>query len=143
MKSGPANFLRRPHDDQRVGTRAQARRFGSSFVSRMTSTLPKPIRAYVRGFVARKRAYALLKASGEALAIAIGWTVLACALDRWLQLSSPFRIALLVIGALAVSIVLGPAIARLLRSRIDWVGVADDIEKANPQFGERLRTVIS
>src|SRR3954468_22225121 len=107
MKSGPANFSRRPPDDRRVGTGARRPwRFGSSVASRMTSALPKPIRAYVRAYVARKRAYALLKAMGEALAIAIGWTILACALDRWLQLSSLIRFALLVIGALAAAVVL-------------------------------------
>src|SRR5678816_2840825 len=124
MKSGPASSLRRPQDDRRVGKRARPPwRRGSSFVSRMTSTLPSPIRAYVRAFVARKRTYALLKAVGEALAIAIGWTILACALDRWLQLSSVIRFVLLGIGILAVTVVLAPAIARLLRRRIDWVGV--------------------
>ncbi|HEV8292804.1 MAG TPA: hypothetical protein VGP94_12810, partial [Tepidisphaeraceae bacterium] len=109
----------------------------------MSESLPKPIRAYVRSFVARKRTYALLKATGIALTIGIGWTIFACALDRWLQLSSAIRAGLLTVGALAVAVVLAPAIARLLRRRVDWVGVAGEIEKANPQFGERLRTVIS
>jgi hypothetical protein len=85
----------------------------------------------------------ILKALGEALAIAIGWAILACAMDRWLQMSSPIRFALLGIGIIGILVVLAPAIGRLLRRRIDWVGVADDIERANPQFGERLRTVIS
>src|SRR5947207_2344307 len=143
MNDNPGSFWRRPNTIESVGTAAQRRRYGSLFASRMTSTLPKPIRAYVRAFVVRKRVYALLKSLGEALAIAVGWTILACALDRWLQLSSALRVALLVIGLLAVGVVLGPALARLLRRRIDWVGVADDIEQANPQFAERLRTVIS
>src|SRR3954469_14848499 len=105
----------------------------------MSESLPGPIRSYVRSYVARKRAYAMLKALGEALAIAVGWTILACAVDRWLQLSSAIRVALLVIGALGVALILAPALARALRRRVDWVGVADDIERANPQFGERLR----
>jgi len=109
----------------------------------MSNNVPKPIRSYVRSFVARKRAYALLKALGEALAVGIGWTMLACVLDRWLQLSASIRLGLLFIGAVAVAVVLAPALARVLRRRIDWIGVADDIERANPQFAERLRTVIS
>src|SRR6185295_19272620 len=109
----------------------------------MSESLPPPIRSYVRSYVARKRAYAMLKALGEAAAIAVGWTLLSCAVDRWLQLSSATRVALLVIGGLAVAMILAPALARALRRRVDWVGVADDIERANPQFGERLRTVIS
>src|SRR4051794_31183984 len=109
----------------------------------MSESVPKPIRVYVRSFVARKRAYALLKAVGVALAIAIGWTIMAAALDRWLGLSSGIRVALLVVGCAAVALILAPALARLLRRRIDWVGVADEIEKSNPEFGERLRTVIS
>src|SRR5436190_14354798 len=109
----------------------------------MADCLPKPIRSYLRGFVARKRIYTSIKALGVALAIAIGWTIMACALDRWLGLGSGIRAALLTIGCLAVALVVGPALARLLRPTIDWVGVADEIEKTNPQFGERLRTVIS
>src|SRR5439155_14834516 len=89
------------------------------------------------------RAYAMLKAIGLALAIAIAWTVIACAVDRWLGLSSGIRLVLLGIGALAVAIILAPALGTLLRRRIDWVGIADEIEGTNPQFGERLRTVIS
>ena len=69
--------------------------------------------------------------------------IMACALDRWLGLGSGIRAALLTIGCLAVALIVGPALARLLRPTIDWVGVADEIEKTNPQFGERLRTVIS
>src|SRR5258706_12032468 len=109
----------------------------------MSDSIPKPIRAYVRSFVARKRAYALLKAIGIALAVALGWTIFACALDRWRQPSTAMRVVLLTIGALMIATILAPALARLLRRQLDWVGVADEIEKANPQFGERLRTVIS
>src|SRR5688572_25316066 len=109
----------------------------------MSESLPRPIRSYVRSFVARKRVYALLKAVGIALAIGVGWTIIACALDRWLGFSSIVRVGFLGVGALAVVVVLLPAVGRLLKRRIDWVGVADEIEKANPQFGERLRTVIS
>src|SRR4051812_9237381 len=109
----------------------------------MTDPLPRPIRNYLRSFIARKRAYALLKALGVALAIAIAWAILACMADRWLQLSSPIRALVLGVGALAVAIVIAPPLGTLLRRRIDWVGIADEIEKTNPQFGERLRTVIS
>src|SRR5258706_6168616 len=109
----------------------------------MTTALPKPIRGYVRSFIARKRAYALLKALGLALALAVAWGMIACAVDRWLGLSSGIRVVLLAIGVLAVAVILAPALGALLRRRMDWVGIANEIEGTNPQFGERLRTVIS
>ena len=109
----------------------------------MNESVPKPIRSYVRSFIARKRAYALLKAIGLALAIAIAWAMIACAVDRWLGLSSGIRLVLLAIGVLALAVILAPPLGALLRRRIDWIGIADEIEGTNPQFGERLRTVIS
>ncbi|HEV8606178.1 MAG TPA: hypothetical protein VGQ99_12470 [Tepidisphaeraceae bacterium] len=109
----------------------------------MSASLPKPIRTYLRSFIARQRAYALLRAMGIAMGIALAWAIVACAVDRWLQLSPGIRLALLGMGAIAVAVVLAPPLGRLLRRRTDWVGVADEIEKANPDFGERLRTVIS
>src|SRR6266568_6887675 len=154
MKNGPTIPLDVQETNQPPGrARSADGGQGSSFAPRpvsrrlcqakMSENLPKPIRAYVGSFVARKRAYAMLKAIGTALAVGLGWTIIACALDRWLQLSSAMRVAFLTMGALAVAIILMPALARLLRRRLDWVGVADEIEKVNPQFGERLRTVIS
>src|SRR5215212_4184568 len=118
-----------------VGTLAHA--------TQLSNSLPKPIRSYVRSFIVRQRVFALLKAVGFALVIGVGWILIACALDRWLGLAAGIRVALLVVGALWIGVVLAPPLGRLLWRRIDWVGVADDIEKVNPDFGERLRTVIS
>jgi len=109
----------------------------------MSDRIPKSVRKYMRAFVARKRMHALLKALGLALAAAIAWAMIACAVDRWLGLSSGIRLLLLLIGALGVAVILAPPLLAMLRRRIDWVGIADEIETGNSHFGERLRTVIS
>src|SRR5688572_23557303 len=109
----------------------------------MSESLPKPIARYVRGFVARQRLHALLWALGVALALAVAWTLMATLLDRWLALAGEIRLGLLIIGGAGVAFILLRALWKLVWRRTDWVRVADEIERSNPHFGERLRTVIS
>jgi hypothetical protein len=109
----------------------------------MTAPLPPPILEYVRDFVARRRRIALLRAGAIAIALALALLVATCLLDRWLQLPSGLRLALLLSGAAAFLIILLRPLRLVLRSRLDWLEAADEIESATPIFGQRLRTVVS
>src|SRR5579859_3128451 len=106
------------------------------------SSLSPTIRDYLDGFVVRSRRAALARSAGAALAACGGWAVLWCVADRFLQLPQAVRlIGLLGAVALALAIVVRPLMS--LRRRVDWVRAAWEVERGNPEFGQRLITVTS
>ena len=107
-----------------------------------TSTLPPTIRSYLTDFVVRARWIALARSAAIALAWFIGWMLLCCLVDRYVQLPRGVRLASLVIGVVAV---LGRLIPRLiaLRKPADLILAAAEVERQNPRFGQRLLTVTS
>lgn len=104
--------------------------------------LPPPVRLYLHEFVARNRRLAALRALGVGLLIFTLWTLLACAVDRFMQLGVQPRIALLCAGGVIAAACLLAALRRL-RAPVDWVETAAAIERHNPVFGQRLLTVTS
>lgn len=106
------------------------------------STLPPAIRSFLRGYIARVRRIALLRATGIALACFLGWMLLCCLIDRFAHLSWGLRLVTLVVGTAAA---LTPLVPRLLAMRRppDLVAAAAAVEQRNPQFGQRLLTVTS
>src|SRR4051812_758919 len=107
------------------------------------SALPPAVRAYVYGYYVRGRRLALVRGAGRAAELFGAWMLAWCCLDRLLQLPPWARLILLAAGAAAAALVLGRPVGRLLRRQADWVGVAEEIERDNPRFGQRLVTIIS
>jgi hypothetical protein len=107
------------------------------------SALPPEVRSFLGAFVARRRWLALLRAAGWAIAFAVFWLSVICALDRFFALGRIIRGELLADIAVGILILLGPAIARLFRRRIDWSAAAAQIESRGGEFGGRLLTITS
>ena len=105
--------------------------------------LPPEVRGYVRRFVNRRRRLALLKALGLAVAFALSWMLLWCMADRLIAFPGRLRLALLVIGAAAVTVLLARPLRGALRRRIDWIEAAGQIESRNTVFAQRLQTLTS
>lgn len=105
-------------------------------------TLSPAIQGYLDAFIVRARRIALMRRTGMAVAIFLGWTLLWCAADRMLHLSAPVRWAALAGGALLAAGRLAPVL--IARSRQpDWLWAAAEIERQNPRFAQRLLTVTS
>ncbi len=105
--------------------------------------LPSSIRTYLRGFVARRRRVSLVRAAGLAAAFILIWTLLACLLDRFTQLPAWMRIGLLVVDITIPVLLLLRPLCIWCFGRIDWIAAANEVERVNPAFGQRLQTVIS
>src|SRR4051812_17816454 len=99
----------------------------------MKAEIPKSILQYLQGYVARQRWRALLSGVGWALVIGVGWGLLACGMDRWMGLNAPLRMVLLIIGGIAIVATIVAGMVAAMR-KIDWVGVADEIERRNLEF---------
>ncbi len=104
--------------------------------------LPVVIQQHVRAFAMRRRWLGLLRAGGLALCFAAAYVLLVCMLDRMLAMPSPVRMATLWSGAAVVVMLLIRPLWRALRP-IDRLEAAAELERCNPVFSERLRTVIS
>jgi hypothetical protein len=103
--------------------------------------LPPDVISYVNVYVSRARGRAMWRAAGLALSGFLAWVLLCCLADRLLQLSEWVRAGLLTVGLASVAILLyRPVRARLAR-QIDWLQAAAEVERHNPQFGQRLLTV--
>ena len=105
--------------------------------------LPSPIRNYLRGFVARRRRVSLVRAAGAAAAFVLVWTLLACLLDRFAQLPAWMRIGLLAVDVTVPALLLLRPLFTWCFGRMDWIAAANEVERVNPVFGQRLQTVIS
>ena len=106
------------------------------------STLPPTIRTYLREFVLRARAIALVRASAMALAGFTAWLVVCCVIDRYFQLHWALRLAALIAGGGAALVMLLPRLLALARPA-NLVSAAAAVERQNPRFGQRLLTVTS
>src|SRR5213078_3617822 len=100
----------------------------------MNNGIPKAIGEYVQAYVARRRIRALLLSVGWAVVIGLAWGLLACAMDRWMGLSAMLRMVLLVIGVIGVVGAMVPGVVGAMRT-VDWVDVAEEIERGNGEFG--------
>src|SRR5579884_2109349 len=106
------------------------------------SPLPPALHAYLGDFVARARRWAVVRSAGLAAAAFLGWMIAWCLVDRWAHLEAVPRAAALAAGGLiVVALVLRPLLA--LRRRADWIAAAAEVERNNPQLGQRLVTVTS
>src|ERR1700736_1590686 len=106
------------------------------------TVLPQGIRSFLDDFVVRSRRVALLRATGQGLALFLAWMLLWCGIDRLAQLTSAARLVGLCAGAAAaVMLVLRPLLR--MRRRADWVAAAAEVERHNPRFVQRLVTVTS
>src|SRR5689334_5620359 len=106
------------------------------------ANLPPALHGYLVRWAKRCRTLAVLNAIGWALALALIWMLMSCGADRLLHLPTAWRILLLACGAILPALLLLSALMPL-RKPIDWVAVAQSIERANPHFGQRLITVTS
>lgn len=107
------------------------------------SVLPPSVQSYVHDFDARARRLALVRAIGVAVAVFSTWMLVCCAIDRFAQLTSSVRGAMLLIGVIAVVIILWRPARASLHTHVDWIDAAARIERRDPQFGQRLVTVAS
>src|SRR5688572_24864383 len=104
--------------------------------------MPPALTAYPRAFVVRQRRAALIRAAGWAVAFLVAWVLIACILDRFLQLPSGVRLVVLLTGVAGALLFVVRHILRMF-AVIDYGHAADRVEQANPVYGERLRTVVS
>ncbi len=107
------------------------------------ASLPPAVRSYVHGYVVRGRRLALLRRLGFALSVLLVWAMLCCGADRLLQLPAGVRLAALLAGAAAVAAIVARPLRRWLGGQADWVAAAQEIERQNPRFDQRLVTVTS
>lgn len=104
-------------------------------------TLPPDIQAFLAAFVARRRRQLILHTFGWAIAVSLLWLILSCSIDRLLHLPASARLILLALGVLVLLLALRPL--RFLLQPIDWVEIAEQIERLHPSFQQRLITVTS
>src|SRR4051812_29629438 len=98
------------------------------------SAFPPAVRAYVQEFSLRGRRLSLLRGVGVAAAVFLGWALLCCVVDRFVQLPAWARLAMLGGGVAASIAFLVRPIACALRREGDWVDLAARIERQNPRF---------
>jgi hypothetical protein len=106
------------------------------------STLPPSIRSYLDDFVVRRRRVALARAAGIALAAFLVWMLAWCVIDRFAHLPAGVRLAALVVGIVAAVVQIGPALLAFHRP-IDCVAAAEEVERQDARFEQRLVTVTS
>lgn len=106
------------------------------------STLPAPLRSYLSEFVVRRRRLGLLCGCGYALLTFGLWMLVWCSVDRFAHLPSAARAVLLAAGTGATGYLLVRSVRHWLKPP-DWVAVAEQVEQANPRFGQKLITVTS
>ncbi|HEY2586377.1 MAG TPA: hypothetical protein VGI81_11490 [Tepidisphaeraceae bacterium] len=106
------------------------------------STLPPTIRSYLDDFVARRRRVALARAAGIALAAFLIWMLAWCVVDRFAHLPGGVRLAALFVGIVAAAARIAPALLALHR-QIDCVAAAEEAERQDARFEQRLVTVTS
>lgn len=104
--------------------------------------MPMALARYLRAFVVRQRRIALLTSAGWATAFLLGWVLVACVIDRFVQLPGAARLVLLIAGLTGAAVILARQALRTF-ARIDYGAAAARVEQVNPVFGERLRTVVS
>jgi len=107
------------------------------------AALPPAVRSYVHGYVARGRRLALVRRAGVALTLLLVWAILCCAADRFIQLPAGLRLGALLAGAAGVVAILAGPLRRWFGGQADWIAVAEEIERQNPRFDQRLVTVTS
>ncbi|MDP9172484.1 MAG: DUF4175 domain-containing protein [Planctomycetota bacterium] len=101
------------------------------------------IGAFLRGFVWRHRWLSLLAAVGWGMAIASLALLASCLTDRLLHLPRGARVLWLLFDLGVLLVAIFPAFNRLLTRHINWIAAANQVERATPDFGQRLQTVIS
>jgi hypothetical protein len=105
-------------------------------------TLPTPIRSHLSDFAARRRRLRLLCDGGYAVVTFAAWMLVWCLVDRLVHLPGFSRAILLASGVLASGYLLMRAL-RHWAALPDWVVVAEEVEREDPRFGQKLITVTS
>ncbi len=100
------------------------------------------IEQYLRGYVCKYRAIAVIAAGEWAIAFAITWMVLWLLIQREVLLTHSVRLSALMIGGIGFVLVLARSVTRLFR-RYDLVAAAIEVESSHPAFDQRLITVAS
>jgi hypothetical protein len=100
------------------------------------------IRRYLVGYIAKRRALALITAIGWAAAFAIGWSILLHVLLRWLPGNRWIDRPVIILGILACITIVARPILCLFR-RYNPVAAAIEIEARRPDFDQRLITIAS
>ena len=104
--------------------------------------LPEPIARYIDRFVARRRLIRLLRGVARVALVTIVWTLAWCVVDRLLALTPAARAMLLAANvAIGTGILVRPLLAMLRPADVDVA--AAEIERRQPRFAQRLRTVTS
>ena len=98
---------------------------------------------FLRQFVARHRRLTLLRRTGWAATIALGWLLCCCLCDRLFDLPRGVRFVWLLSDLLIPAALILPPLRRLLGRQMDWTAAADQIERLTPVFGQRLQTAAS
>jgi hypothetical protein len=105
--------------------------------------LPQPIADYINRFVARRRTQRLLRAAVRALLFSIVWMLAWCAIDRFVTLDSGARAIALGLNIAIITLILIRPMLAMLRRRADVNIAAAEIERREPRWSQRLRTVTS
>jgi hypothetical protein len=110
--------------------------------SSATHPLPEPVVHYIGTFVARRRTQRLLQAIARATLFTIVWSLGWCFVDRFFPLAAATRSVGLGINLVVVIFMLARPILAMIR-RVNANAAAADIERREPRWSQRLRTVTS
>ena len=111
-------------------------------MSTMSLQLPPPIASYLTRFTLRRRVQRVIARLGLAVLVTLMWVILCCLLDRAFGFPRPVRAAALIANALLVFLILVRPVGGLLR-RPDLTAAANEIERRESAFRERLQTLVS
>lgn len=104
--------------------------------------LPRPVASYLVRFVARRRAQRVAWFAGFAALLTMVWALAWCLADRALGLDGTIRAGALAVNLVGMIALLGRPVLRLWATP-DLPRAAGEVERREPAFRERLRTLAS
>ena len=104
--------------------------------------LPLPIVTYLTRYARRRRAQRLVRRCGLAVFFTLSWALAWCLLDRELGFARGVRGAAGATNIGVVLLIVAP-VARRMVMKTNLLAAADEVERRDRRFAERLRTVVS
>ena len=104
--------------------------------------LPWPIASYLTTFARQRRLQRLVWRIGLAMLFTLAWSMIWCLIDRAMGLSSWVRGAVLLTNVVVVIAFVARPFVRIF-SRTNFLAAANEAERREPLFAERLKTVVS
>ena len=111
-------------------------------MSMTSAQLPLPIASYLTSFSRQRRAQRVVWRFGLATLFTLIWAMAWCVIDRLSGLSSWTRAAALLINAIVIVAIVARPLVRIF-GRTNFIAAANETERREPAFAERLQTVVS